>query len=245
MTKTIFIDVKYEGEIKFSEELLDYLKKENIKKIALFASLQFINLASVERQLKESKIAVLKTRASHACKDAQILGCNCYKENFGKDIFESDLIIYVGDGLFHPKALLLSQVGHENFKRVLCFNPVNGKIKILGREDIEPQVKRMKRNLRMFVSARKIGILVSLKSGQEHFNGGLKLKKKLEKEGKKCFIFIDNDFDFSNLDNFNFVEAWVNTACPRIGTDDVLNIEKVIINLADAQDPVKTLERFR
>ena len=41
------------------------------------------------------------------------------------------------------------------------------------------------------------------------------------------------DIDFNDLENFNFIEMWVNTACPRIGYDDMLAQEKPIVDLSD------------
>jgi diphthamide biosynthesis enzyme Dph1/Dph2-like protein len=40
-----------------------------------------------------------------------------------------------------------------------------------------------------------------------------------------------------NYENYPFIECWVNTACPRIGTDDIININQPMINLRDALDP--------
>jgi len=39
--KVMFIDVKYKGEIKLSKEFLEFLKKQNYKKIALYTTTQF------------------------------------------------------------------------------------------------------------------------------------------------------------------------------------------------------------
>jgi len=85
-------------------------------------------------------------------------------------------------------------------------------------------------------------ILVTIKPGQQYFTLAKKLKEKLEEQGKKAYVFVDNTFDLNTLENYPFIKAWVNTACPRIGTDDIVNIEQPMINLKDAFDPVKALE---
>ena len=59
-----------------------------------------------------------------------------------------------------------------------------------------------------------IGIIVSLKPGQNNFYLVEKLKESLKKMGKKVYIFLFDDVN--NLEDFNFVQLWVNTACPRI-----------------------------
>ena len=51
---------------------------------------------------------------------------------------------------------------------------------------------------------------------------------------KKFYYFIDNVVSFDQLENFNFIEVWVNTACPRVGFDDQEKFAKGVINLNDA-----------
>ena len=58
-------------------------------------------------------------------------------------------------------------------------------------------------------------------------------KSKLEKKypDKKFYTFVAETIDYAQLDNFNFIEAWINTACPRIEEDiKVLNIEDLHTN---------------
>ena len=74
---------------------------------------------------------------------------------------------------------------------------------------------------------KNIGILITVKPGQQHFNPGLKLEDKYK--DKRFYYFVDNDLNFSSLENFSFIEFWINTACPRIGFDDAVNLEKEFI----------------
>ncbi|MBI2056774.1 diphthamide synthesis protein, partial [Candidatus Pacearchaeota archaeon] len=161
-------------------------------------------------------------------------------------IKNSDLILYVGDGLFHPKALLLSQIKEkkESFKPVIIFDPISNKINEINKKDIDKQIQKKKRNLKMFINSKTIGILVTIKPGQQYFNSAKNLKEKLKENGKKSYIFIDNNINLSQLENYPFIHCWVNTACPRIGTDDIVNVEQPIINLKEAFNPIKALEEL-
>lgn len=48
-----------------------------------------------------------------------------------------------------------------------------------------------------------------------------------EYPNKKFYIFIADTIDYNQLNDFPFIEAWVNTACPRIEEDfRMVNIEK-------------------
>ena len=109
---------------------------------------------------------------------------------------------------------------------------------------MEKELQRAKRNLKLFLNAERIGILVTIKPGQQYFLAAKKLKQDLESKGKKAYIFIDDTLDPSHYENYPFIEAWVNTACPRIGTDDITNFPQAMINLRDALDPIKALENL-
>jgi len=53
------------------------------------------------------------------------------------------------------------------------------------------------------------------------------LKKKYE--DKKFYTFIAETIDLNQLENFPFIECWVNTACPRIAEDKkgMININEI------------------
>jgi len=244
MVKTIFIYAKYKGEIKLSDEILEYLREKKVKSVALFASVQFLELDDVKKQLEESEVVVNVCSAKRASVEGQLLGCDCYSDCFGEGVIgNSDAVLYIGDGGFHPSALVFAQVGKE-IKPVIVYSPISKSFRVLGVDDIKPQIEKTCVNLRKFINCEKIGILVTTKPGQSHLSLALKLKKQLENEGKKVFVFMDNKFDFSGLENFNFIECWVNSACPRIGTDDILNISVPVVNIADSFNSVESLERL-
>ena len=245
MPRLLLIDAKWEGKIKLIKELKDYFKEKNIKSVALFASVQFTNLNDFIKQIKKLGIKVNTTKAKRTNEKIQVLGCDCYEDSFQEDIIKnSDAILYIGDGLFHPKALLLSQIKSKNFKPIIIFDPIANKIKEINKKDIEKQIQKKKRNLKMFINSRTIGILVTIKPGQQYFNSAKNLKEKLHQENKKAYIFIDNNINITQLENYPFIQCWVNTACPRIGTDDIVNIEKPLINIKEAFEPIKALEEM-
>lgn len=219
MVKTLFIDGTYNKEVKLTASALNYLKKYN--SIALYSSVQF-NLDKVLEQLKGIKVIV--SQPLRTSKKFQILGCNVQKEDLNLKI-RPDIFLYIGDGLFHPTALLF-----ERKAKVLQFNPITKKHKILTQKNIEKILKRQKANLTKFYSSYNIGVLISLKPGQQRYNDAKTLTKKYP--DKIFYFFIDNNLDLNSLENFPFIECWVNTACPRIGLDDSLNTELKLINLS-------------
>ncbi len=243
MPQLLFIDAKWEGKIELTKKLADFIKKQNPRSIALFASVQFTNLTNLIEQMKKLGIKINITKAKRTNKSLQVLGCDCHEDSFKDPIIQnSDLILYVGDGLFHPKALLLSQINKKNPTTLVIFNPIADKVELINSNAIFNQLKKAKRNLKLFINANTIGILVTIKPGQQYLQAAKKLKEKLEEEGKKAYIFIDDTININDLENYPFIQAWVNTACPRIGTDDILNTNHTLINLREAINPIKALE---
>ena len=60
-------------------------------------------------------------------------------------------------------------------------------------------------------------------------------RKKLEKKykDKKFYYFACDTLSIDELENFPFVQAWINTMCPRIGYEDLLRTRMAIVNLED------------
>ncbi|MFA6022581.1 MAG: diphthamide synthesis protein [Candidatus Pacearchaeota archaeon] len=246
MTRVVFIENKWQEKVELNKKVIDYLVKNKIKSIALFASIQFTNVDEILKQLKELNINVLVTKAKRADKLIQILGCDCYSDCFKEDIIsEADLTIYIGDGLFHPKALLLSQIKSQEIKPILAYNPISQTMNILDKKEIEKQINKIKRNLKLYFNAKTIGILVSVKFGQQFLQKALDLKNHLKSQGKNVYIFIEDSINPNEFENFNFIDAWVNSACPRIATDDILNINKPLINIKDAFNPLEVLDELK
>jgi 2-(3-amino-3-carboxypropyl)histidine synthase len=243
--QTVCIDATWDAKLELGKVVIDYLVERNVKTVALFASVQFLELDTVKQQLTELGITIKLTKAKRTHVEGQILGCDAYHDSYKEPIIaESDVLMYVGDGMFHPKALLLSQMRSQSIKPVLIWNPVTEKMQIIDEQDILDQIKRLRVNVMKFLHAKTIGILVTVKPGQQYLKNAQKLKEKFAAEGKKSYIFIDDDLSINLLENYPFVDVWVNTACPRIGTDDLTTIPVPLVNIRDIHDPFKTLEEL-
>jgi len=245
MPKTVFIDATWEGTIELGTELFAELKRRKTKTVALFAAVQFLNLDRVRQQLQNASITVLTTKAKRTHVSTQILGCDAYEDSFEDDIItQADSVLYIGDGLFHPKALLLAQLHATTIKDVIIWDPVAKTMRIIRAEDVVAQKKKTIANIKRFIAAERIGIIVTIKPGQQYIGNAEKLQEQLQKQNKEVYIFIDNTVNLFSLENYPFIQAWVNTACPRIGMDDITTIPQALINIRDAYDPVAALERL-
>ncbi len=209
----LFIETRYLGKLNLSNDLLQKLPK----KLALAMPLQFLDFQNqIKEQLEKAGKEVILFKSQHGKYSGQVLGCDIFK--FKE---EFDAFFYVGDGMFHPTALL-----YENGKEVYCYNPFNNGLKILTPKDLELINKKRQGQSAKFLSSKVIGILITTKFGQNKPKLVEELRTKLSREGKEVFVFLADEINFSQLENFNFIESWINTACPRIIQDfNCLNLE--------------------
>ncbi len=102
----------------------------------------------------------------------------------------------------------------------------------IDRSEVEKYNKKRKAAYMKFLESAEIGILVSLKPGQNNFRKAVELKNQLK--GKNCYIFTFDTLDFNQIENFPFVQCWVNTACNRI-LDDYSKFPKPLVDLSDIE----------
>lgn len=201
--KILHIPAKSEINIKKIVENLDLTGK-----IGLISTIQYVH------QLKE-----LSQKIPNSIVCGQILGCNATKAK-NKEI---EKYLYIGTGKFHP-----IEIKRTTNKEVYIANPYTGKIIKLEDKEIEKIKKQEKIAYISYLKSNKIGLLVSTKSGQNNLAEAKEFKKKSE---KKCYIFLFDTLNPESLEDFNDIECWINTACPRIAIDDYSKFNKPIINL--------------
>jgi len=211
----LFVETRYSGEVVLPKDLI----KELPERVMAASTVQFIEcLSGIKKKLEAYGKKVYLFRSIHGRYNGQILGCDNFKINE-----EVDGFLYIGDGEFHPRALLVNE------KPVFFYNPLSEGWRKLGRKEWEELKLKKKVGLMNFYSADKIGVIISTKEGQRLMQGKVdELKKKLEEEGKEVYLFLGDEV--KGLEDFNFIDCWVNTACPRI-VDDVKNV----VNLRDLE----------
>jgi 2-(3-amino-3-carboxypropyl)histidine synthase len=119
----------------------------------------------------------------------------------------------------------------KNNKKVFVFNPFNNKHKILTKDDVAGYEKKTKAALAAFIRAKNIGVLVSTKSGQNRLKEAEDLENKFP--DKDFTILAADTFNFQSLEDFNFIDVFVNTACPRIAYDESEKITKPAIDIEE------------
>lgn len=200
--KILCIESKLKNlNINFSKEEINKLPKQ----IFLAYSIQYKDLAlSIKSQLTKQGIKIIKFQ--------QVLGCSEIKTKLP--------ILLIGTGKFHALNLFL--------QTPKLFVLKDNKIILVPEHEIEQLKTKRKSALIKFLNADKIGILVSTKPGQENLKQALNLKQKLKNKGKQAFIFISDNIDTRQFENFN-IDSWINTACPGLALDNtnIINYQEL------------------
>jgi len=231
MVDILFIPARYSKKIILPDDTIKRLPD----KMMMFSSIQFADqLIDIQKQLAAKGKSIIMRKSKNYLYDGMsaekgvLLGCN--SEDYIN--FDFKAFLYIGDGLFHPKALLVN-----NDKDVYCYNPINNELRILAKEIHEKCSKRAKGAMIKFLSSKNIGMLMTTKIGQSNPKRAELLRDRISKKwpDKKIFMFFANDIAFSELENYNFIDIFINMACPRISNDDYSRAEKPIINGSDIE----------
>lgn len=207
--KVVHVPVKYKGEVRLPSGFVEKLPA----KVVLAATIQFIDqIKGVARQIEESGRQVKLFKSLHGSVFGQVLGCDIRAPMMD--------CVYIGDGFFHASALLYSS------KKVFAYNPLSKTDKEYTQEDIKKQLQMRKVKLTKFLRASRIGILVSTKKGQYNLELAREIKRKSE---KVCYILVSDQIDIAGLDNFSFIDFFVNTACLRLCEDSnkIINYHEI------------------
>ena len=193
------------------------------RRVGLLTTVQFRGwLPAVKERLEkaghEVRTGEPDRRVAYA---GQLLGCDYHTATMiEKDV---DGYLYVGTGDFHPLgvAMLLPH------KPIVIADPERGTARDLG--DLRDHILRQRHAaITRAHDAQVFGVIVSKKPGQARMELARDLKALAETHGRRASIFLMDLVSPEFLEGYR-VDAWVNTACPRIAIEDVLQYKKPIL----------------
>jgi 2-(3-amino-3-carboxypropyl)histidine synthase len=194
------------------------------KKIGLVTTAQHLHtLETVEKILQQHGLEPFITKGDERiASKGQILGCNF---SAGAQLAEQvDCFLFIGSGTFHPVGLLMSTK-----KPVIAADPYTNTVKKQEIEDMKNNMLRQRYGAILACrSARRYGILVGLKRGQQRINLAYQVQQMLDSAGKLSLLITQDEFSPVSLQGFD-LDCYVSTACPRIAIDDYLQYKKPII----------------
>ncbi len=175
------------------------------QKVGVVTTVQHIHkLNDIIRVLiSANKEPVVSEGDSRIAYPGQVLGCN-----FSAVPDNVDSILYVGSGNFHPMGMRLA---HK--VPVVVADPFTGEARLV---DVDKVMKQRYAVMAKAMDAKKWGIIVGMKSGQQR----LDLAKRLKEIAGDAVLISIKEITPDRLLAFK-VDAFVSTACPRIAIDEV------------------------
>ncbi len=225
--KVMIVEGRYKDNITIPVAIIKKLPYS----ITIAAAVQYLDaLPFLTKQLAEHGIKTKLFKGLHSKYPGQIVGCDIVTAD------ETDACLYIGDGLFHPKTLVL-----KGNKPVHCYSPETNEYKLITPEDVQDIISRHNTARMKFIEAKTIGILVTMKYGQNNLKAALAIKQYFRGK-KEVVVFLTETLDWNDLENYPFVELWVNTMCPRISYDDQPRFRKLVLDLADAVELIRQID---
>ncbi|MEF8872759.1 MAG: diphthamide biosynthesis enzyme Dph2, partial [Haloarculaceae archaeon] len=200
--------------------------------VGLVTTAQHMNKFEEMREFLEDRGYEVHTRRGddRLTHEGQVLGCN-----YASAEVDADQILYVGGGKFHPLGLAME---HPD-KNVVIGDPVNNVVKIA---DNEKFMKQRYASVHKAMDADTWGVIFCTKIGQGRWD---KAQEIVENNDNAYLITMD-EITPDRLTNFG-MDAYVNTGCPRITTDDGPQFKKPMLTpgeyeIAIGEKPLDSLE---
>jgi 2-(3-amino-3-carboxypropyl)histidine synthase len=198
----------------------------NYGRIGLATTVQHVQTLDIVRELlvRAGKTVVVGD-AGKLPYAGQVIGCDF--SNVKSIAADADAFLFIGGGKFHALGVALASskptiVADPYEETAYSVNPEKEKILKQRYASIEEASK-----------AKIIGILISLKPGQQHLDNALKIKACAEKAGKPASLIAANEIVPETLLEFPTIDAYVNTACPRISLDDASKFKKPVLTVQE------------
>ncbi len=219
--------VEFFSDADFEGVLEKFISEVNCKRVGLVASVQHVKkLPEAKAFLEAHGIqAVFEKGDSRITHPGQVLGCNfSTARNVAKNV---DCFAFLGTGAFHALGVRLS-----TDKKTYALDPYSNNI-----EDMDKLADRFVRQrfgaIVRAQDAESFGIIISTKIGQRRLALARSLRQMIEDAGKKAYFLLT---DTVVPEKFYYpVDAFVNTACPRITYDDYMRFNKPILSPVELQ----------
>jgi 2-(3-amino-3-carboxypropyl)histidine synthase len=181
-------------------------------KIGLATTVQHVQTLDEAREiLVRAGKTVVVGDAGRMNYPGQVIGCDYSNvRSVAKDV---EAFLFVGGGRFHALGIALS-----TSKPTIIADPYENRAYTIN-EEAQKILKQRWASVEEAKHAKTFGVLISLKIGQKRLEGALKVKEIAEKKGKAAFLFAIKEILPEALMEFPSVDAYVNTACPRISLD--------------------------
>ena len=193
-------------------------------KIGLVTTVQHVQTLDSVREilLRAGKIVEIGD-AGRLGYPGQVLGCDYSNaKSIAKDV---DAFLFIGGVQFHAIGVALS-----TSKPTIVVDPYEKRACLIDKE-ASKILKQRWGSIVEAKEARNFAVIVGLRLGQKHLEEALQIKRKLEEDGKTVSLLAVKEVTPEVLMEFPTIDAYVNTACPRISLDDASRFQKPVLTL--------------
>jgi len=217
----IYVEAKVNIDVENAvKDALRYLKPWD--KIGLTTTVQHAHtIKKIERILRSAGKKVYVGHEPGLKYPGQVLGCDYRNAKAISNIVEA--FLFVGGGLFHAIGLYLATL-----KPTVAADPFEGRALRIDNE-AKRIINRRWADITEAKKAKRWGIIIGLKIGQFNLETSLKIKRDLERYGKETVLLAMREITPENLLEFPTIEAYVNTACPRISLHEGRKFSKPVL----------------
>lgn len=209
------------------------LRKNNFKKISLVTNSQYLQSVQKVKEIFEFHgYEVIIGKGKGHLNDAQVFGCEFYPVH--DTIDQVDAYLFLGQSMFHSASIAI-----VTQKPTYMLDPYFNEYSEVS--DIAQKLeKKALLSIYKAQDAKTIGIIIGLKEGQFANIKALELKRLLEHEGKKILLIAMTEITDERLLSFQDIDAFIQVACPRIGTDN--HFHKPVLSVPQAISLIKLLK---
>ncbi|MBS3760460.1 diphthamide biosynthesis enzyme Dph2 [Halodesulfurarchaeum sp.] len=211
------------------EEAVGHLEGDEV---GLVTTAQHMNKFEMMQSFLEDRGFTVHTRRGdeRLTHEGQVLGCN-----YASAEVPADQVLYVGGGGFHPSGLAMDNPE----KRVVIADPVNNVVKPASAEKF---IKQRYAAIHSAMDAETWGVIAGTKIGQRRHG----IAETIVAENDDAYLITLDEITPDHLRNFG-LDAYVNTACPRITTDDGPQFDQPLLTpqeyrIAVGEEPMDALE---
>ena len=218
---TIYVEARATIHVEdVVEEALPMLEKWS--RIGLATTIQHVQTLDGAREiLVRAGKTVIIGDAGRTNYPGQVIGCDY--SNVKSVANEVEAFLFVGGGHFHALGIAL-----VTSKPTIVADPYEKRAYTVDGE-AQKILKQRWATIEEAKKARTFAVFVGLKPGQKRLDEALRLKEKLEKSGKTAYLFAVREILPEVIMEFPTVDAYVDTACPRITLDDASRFPKPLL----------------
>ncbi len=216
------------------------------KRIGLATFSQHLHeLQPVKEKLEAKGFTVLVGKGNNLMLEGQVFGCDFSTAHPIRG--EVDAFVLLGESEFHAVGLALA-TGKPTFMLDPYMNEVTDM-----KAAADERWKRSVLGVYKALDARTFGVITGLKEGQKMLGRSRWITKRLEMNGRKVIQLAIRDITAERLAPHREIDAFIQTACPRISIDGftfdrpVLSIPQAdaLVALMEGREPGEFLQRAK